>query len=48
MQIEDPDGNVPRTGPEPRNGEPTCEWLDMRGDRWAPKPGGGWTRVPMV
>lgn len=45
MQIEDPDGNVLRIGSEPLHGEPIGEWLDMRGTRWAPQPGGGRKRV---
>ncbi len=46
MQIEDLDGNVLRFGSEPKKDQPLGEWLDMRGQRWAPKPGGGWVRVP--
>ena len=42
MQVEDPDGNVLRLGSEPKEGEPTGEWLDMHGRRWLPRPGGGW------
>jgi len=45
MQVEDPDGNVLRLGSEPKTGQPIGEWLDMRGDTWAPSPDGGWTRV---
>jgi catechol 2,3-dioxygenase-like lactoylglutathione lyase family enzyme len=45
MQVEDPDGNVLRMGSEPRTDQPIGEWLDMRGDTWAPSPDGGWTRV---
>ena len=45
MQIEDPDGHVLRVGSGPRSDRPLGEWLDMRGDRWAMSPAGGWTRV---
>jgi catechol 2,3-dioxygenase-like lactoylglutathione lyase family enzyme len=45
MQVEDPDGNVLRIGSDPKTDEPTGEWLDMKGVRWAPQPGGGWKRV---
>ncbi len=45
MQIEDPDGNVLRMGSEPKPDEPLGPWLDMRGDLWMPRPGGGWARV---
>jgi catechol 2,3-dioxygenase-like lactoylglutathione lyase family enzyme len=45
IQVEDPDGNVLRMGSEPKENEPTGEWLDMNGVRWAPQPGGGWKRV---
>src|SRR5215469_12206288 len=45
MQVEDPDGNVLRFGSEPEPGEPRGEWLDMRGERWAPLASGGWRRV---
>lgn len=45
MQVEDPDGNVLRIGSDPREGEPLGEWLDMRGERWAPLPYGGRTKV---
>jgi predicted enzyme related to lactoylglutathione lyase len=44
MQIEDPDGNVLRMGSEPKEGQPFGPWLDMHGDLWARKSGGGWTR----
>jgi len=44
MQVEDLDGNVLRMGSEPKPNEPFGEWLDMRGDVWAPNPEGGWTR----
>ena len=27
-----------------KEGEPFGEWLDMRGVRWTPAPGGGWAR----
>jgi hypothetical protein len=36
---------VLRMGSEPLAGEPTGHWHDMRGDLWAPRPAGGWTRV---
>jgi hypothetical protein len=39
MQIEDLDGNVLRMGSEPKDGQPTGEWLDMRGQRWVQKDG---------
>lgn len=45
LQIEDPDGNVLRFASDPKEGQPFGEWLDMRGDRWAKSPAGGWTRV---
>jgi catechol 2,3-dioxygenase-like lactoylglutathione lyase family enzyme len=45
MQIDDPDGNVLRLGSEPKTDRPFGEWLDMRGDRWAMSPSGGWTRA---
>jgi catechol 2,3-dioxygenase-like lactoylglutathione lyase family enzyme len=45
MQVEDLDGNVLRLGSDPREDEPTGEWLDMRGHRWAPTPEGAWARV---
>ena len=45
MQIEDLDGNVLRMGSEPKENEPSGEWLDMRGVRWRPLPEGGWERV---
>jgi catechol 2,3-dioxygenase-like lactoylglutathione lyase family enzyme len=44
MQVEDPDGNVLRLGSEPKAGQPTGEWLDMHGVRWAPADG-GWKRA---
>jgi catechol 2,3-dioxygenase-like lactoylglutathione lyase family enzyme len=43
MQVEDPDGNVLRLGSDPKEDEPTGEWLDMHGRRWLPSPSGGWT-----
>jgi len=45
MQVEDPDGNVLRIGSHQKSDQPFGEWLDMRGDRWAMSPSGGWTRV---
>jgi hypothetical protein len=45
MQVVDLDGNVLRMGSEPKRGVPTGEWLDMRGERWAPQPEGGWKRL---
>jgi catechol 2,3-dioxygenase-like lactoylglutathione lyase family enzyme len=45
MQVEDLDGNVLRLGSEPKPDQLFGEWLDMRGDTWAPSPDGGWTRV---
>jgi predicted enzyme related to lactoylglutathione lyase len=45
MQIEDPDGHVLRFGSGPKENLPIGEWLDMRGDTWAPSPDGGWTQV---
>jgi catechol 2,3-dioxygenase-like lactoylglutathione lyase family enzyme len=46
MQVEDPDGHVLRMGSDAKKGEPTGEWLDMRGDRWKMDADGDWTRVP--
>jgi catechol 2,3-dioxygenase-like lactoylglutathione lyase family enzyme len=40
MQMEDLDGNVLRLGSEPKENEPTGEWLDMHGRRWPPPDGG--------
>lgn len=45
MQVEDLDGNVLRFGSDPRPDEPTGEWLDMHGQRWRPRPDGGWERA---
>jgi catechol 2,3-dioxygenase-like lactoylglutathione lyase family enzyme len=45
MQIEDPDGNVLRLGSDPKPGVAHGPWLDMRGLRWVPGPGGQWTRA---
>ncbi|MGZ4833021.1 MAG: VOC family protein [Terriglobales bacterium] len=45
MQVQDPDGNILRLGSEPYPDRPIGEWLDMKGQRWRPEPGGGWTRV---
>jgi len=45
IQVEDPDGNVLRMGSEPKENEPTGEWLDMDGVRWAPLPEGGYRRI---
>lgn len=45
LHIEDPDGNVLRFGSANKPGEPFGDWVDMRGIRWRPQPGGGWTRV---
>jgi catechol 2,3-dioxygenase-like lactoylglutathione lyase family enzyme len=45
MQVEDLDGNVLRFGSEPKQDQPFGEWLDMRGQRWAKAPDGGWARV---
>ena len=44
MQVEDLDGNVLRFGSDPVEGQPFGEWLDGKGVRWAPAPGGGWSR----
>lgn len=44
MQIEDPDGNVLRFGSEPRDDEPSGEWLDMNGVRWI-REDGRWKRI---
>lgn len=33
MQVEDLDGNVLRLGSEPKENQPTGEWLDMDGRR---------------
>jgi len=48
MQIEDLDGNVLRMGSEPKPDQPIGPWRDMRGDRWAKSPTGGWTRIESV
>ena len=48
MQVEDPDGNVLRFGSDPKEGQPYGEWFDMRGVRWAHKPGGGWNNAAPV
>jgi predicted enzyme related to lactoylglutathione lyase len=45
MHVDDPDGNVLRFGSEPKRNQPFGEWRDMRGNRWALAPEGGWTRV---
>ena len=45
LQVSDPDGNVIRLGSEPKPDQPFGAWLDMRGDRWELKPGGGWERI---
>ena len=42
VHVTDPDGHVLRFGAEARPGEPVGEWLDGRGRRWLPVPGGGW------
>ena len=42
MQIEDIDGNVLRMGAEPKNDEPTGEWLDARGQAWVKSTTGDW------
>lgn len=47
MQIEDLDGNVLRIGSDPKENEPTGEWLDMDGVRWEPLPTGGWRRMEL-
>jgi catechol 2,3-dioxygenase-like lactoylglutathione lyase family enzyme len=39
MQMEDLD-DVLRLGSEPKENEPTGEWLDMHGRRWPPPDGG--------
>lgn len=41
-QVTDLDGHVLRFGADLRPGEPTGDWLDDRGRRWLPEPGGGW------
>jgi catechol 2,3-dioxygenase-like lactoylglutathione lyase family enzyme len=38
MQVEDLDGNILRMGSEPKQGEPSGEWLDMNGKLWPPVP----------
>jgi catechol 2,3-dioxygenase-like lactoylglutathione lyase family enzyme len=45
MQVADLDGNVLRLGSDSKENEPTGEWLDMHGKRWAPIPEGGWRLV---
>ncbi|MFZ0794098.1 MAG: glyoxalase superfamily protein [Candidatus Korobacteraceae bacterium] len=45
MQVEDPDGNVLRFGSDPKEGEPTGQWLDMHGMHWERLPNGGWKRA---
>jgi catechol 2,3-dioxygenase-like lactoylglutathione lyase family enzyme len=45
MQVEDLDGNVLRMGSEPREGEPSGEWLDMEGRRWVLGKKDRWTRL---
>jgi predicted enzyme related to lactoylglutathione lyase len=42
IEVEDPDGNLLRLGPDPKPDQPTGEWLDMEGQRWLP---GGWKRA---
>jgi predicted enzyme related to lactoylglutathione lyase len=45
MQVEDLDGNVLRLGSEPKENEPTGEWLDMENQRWVPLADGRWKRA---
>jgi catechol 2,3-dioxygenase-like lactoylglutathione lyase family enzyme len=45
MQVEDLDGNVLRLGSDRKENEPVGEWLDMKGQRWLPQPGGHWKRA---
>jgi catechol 2,3-dioxygenase-like lactoylglutathione lyase family enzyme len=45
MQVEDLDGNVLRMGSDPKDDQPTGEWLDMHGTRWVWKPGDKWVAV---
>jgi catechol 2,3-dioxygenase-like lactoylglutathione lyase family enzyme len=45
MQVEDLDGNVLRIGSEPKENEPTGEWLDMERQRWTEMPDGTWERA---
>jgi len=44
MQVEDLDGNVLRFGSEPLPNVPFGPWLDMHGEKWHSKPGGGWEK----
>ena len=44
-QVSDLDGHVLRFGSELRPGEPTGEWLDGQGRRWAQEPDGSWRAV---
>ncbi len=44
MQVEDLDGHVLRLGSEPKEGQPSGEWLDMHGQRWQRTPA-GWSRL---
>jgi catechol 2,3-dioxygenase-like lactoylglutathione lyase family enzyme len=43
MQVEDLDGHVLRLGSEPKEDQPSGEWLDMHGQRWLRTPD-GWSR----
>jgi len=45
LQVTDPDGHVLRLGADLLPGEPDGDWLDARGVRWLPQPGGGWRRA---
>jgi catechol 2,3-dioxygenase-like lactoylglutathione lyase family enzyme len=45
MQVEDLDGNVLRLGSEPKEDEPSGEWLDMESQRWVSLPDGRWKRA---
>ena len=45
MQVEDLDGNVLRIGSDPKENEPTGDWLDMHGVRWRRRPDGSQERA---
>jgi hypothetical protein len=45
MQVEDLDGNILRMGSDSKTDQPTGEWLDMCGDRWAMSLSDEWVRA---
>jgi len=45
MQVEDLDGHVLRFGSDAKADQPTGEWLDMHGARWAETTEGRWSKV---